>query len=110
MRCTILLLTILAAFACFIEYASATPGFFEKLFGYSSSGYGGGYGGYGGGGYGGGGYGGNGYGGGYGGYRPRPTGRQGGGRSYKDICRVINADNYAAPRAAPFPAQPFCPY
>uniref|UniRef100_U5EKY8 Putative conserved secreted protein n=1 Tax=Corethrella appendiculata TaxID=1370023 RepID=U5EKY8_9DIPT len=32
------------------------------------------------------------------------------GRSYKELCRVINANPYAFPGRVPYPAAPFCPY
>lgn len=98
MRYSVILLITVAVFASFFILTTANP-IFEKLFGYQ-----GGYGGYGGSSYGG-------YGGYGGGYRPpRPTARQSGGRSYKEICRTINADSYINPRGVPFPAQPFCPF
>lgn len=43
--------------------------------------------------------------------KPQTNNRQNKGRSYNDICRVVNPNrNYAFPNQAPFPAQPFCPY
>lgn len=77
-----------------VTEAAPNPMFLQKLFGYNS--YSGG---------GGGGYynGGGGYGGGY-------NRRQKQGRSYGQICRIVNTDNYAHPGARVFPGQPFCPY
>lgn len=34
--------------------------------------------------------------------RPKPTTRQG--RTYKDICRVVNPNQYAFPNRVPYPA------
>lgn len=36
--------------------------------------------------------------------------RASGGRSYKDICKVYNADPYAVHGRSPYPAAPLCPY
>lgn len=81
-----------------VTEAAPNPMFLQKLFGYNSysGGGGGGYGYYNGGG---------GYNQGYSGGR-----RQKQGRSYGQICRVVNSDNYAHPGARVFPNQPFCPY
>ncbi|XKL61956.1 hypothetical protein PGB90_001789 [Kerria lacca] len=29
---------------------------------------------------------------------------------YKQLCRVLNPDNYAFPEKIPYPAAPICPY
>ena len=40
--------------------------------------------------------------------RAKPTTRQG--RTYKDICRVVNPNQFAFPNRVPYPAAPYCPY
>lgn len=81
--------------------AAPSPGFLDKLFGFS--GYNGGSSrGYYNGGYN------SGYSSGYGGGNSNRRQKQG--RSYSDICRVVNVNAYAQPGARVFPAQPFCPY
>uniref|UniRef100_A0A8D8NXQ4 (northern house mosquito) hypothetical protein n=1 Tax=Culex pipiens TaxID=7175 RepID=A0A8D8NXQ4_CULPI len=102
--------SLLAALAAMLLLVTAmvhaTPVLLDKLFGfaaYQPSYSGGG---------GGGGYGGNQYGyyGGGGGAvsrtaKPRPKGR-----SYKEICRVLNPTPYALPGSIPAAGAPFCPY
>lgn len=80
--------------------AAPSPGFLDKLFGFSA--YGGEGRGYYDRGYSSGGYNGG------GGYNSGRRQKQG--RSYSDICRVVNINAYAQPGARVFPAQPFCPY
>lgn len=40
------------------------------------------------------------------GYRNPKSGKE----SYKQLCRVLNPDNYAFPDKVPYPAAPVCPY
>lgn len=40
------------------------------------------------------------------GYRSPKSGKE----RYKQLCRVLNADNYAFPDKVPYPAAPLCPY
>lgn len=81
-----------------------SPVLLDKLFGfaaYQPSYSGGGSGG---------GYGGNQYGY-YGGGGSSPTAKaRPKGRSYKDICRVLNPTPYALPGSIPSAGAPFCPY
>jgi len=113
MRSLWLLIPLMAflVLSTFLNTVQSTPVLLEKLLGYngySNSGYGAygynynrGYGGYGS------------YGGGYPAANSgtqNTRNRASGGRSYKDICRVITGDAYANPGKSPFPAQPFCPY
>ncbi|XP_055586298.1 uncharacterized protein LOC129738970 [Uranotaenia lowii] len=94
------------------ESILASPILFDKLFGfaayqptYGGAGYGAG-----------GGYGGNSYGyypvsGGGGIAAPTQKARKPKtGRSYKEICRVINPTPYALPGSIPAAGAPFCPY
>lgn len=92
---------VLCTICHMLTEAAPSPGFLDKLFGFSgyndgSSGrgyYNGGYN--------------SDYRNGYGGGGNR---RQKQGRSYSDICRVVNVNAYAQPGSRVFPAQPFCPY
>lgn len=40
------------------------------------------------------------------GYRTGKSGKE----RYKQLCRVINPDNYAFPGKIPYPSAPLCPY
>lgn len=40
------------------------------------------------------------------GYRNPKSGKE----RYKQLCRVLNPDNYAFPGRIPYPAAPLCPY
>uniref|UniRef100_A0A1Q3FPM3 Putative conserved secreted protein n=1 Tax=Culex tarsalis TaxID=7177 RepID=A0A1Q3FPM3_CULTA len=86
----------------------ASPVLLDKLFGFAayqpSYSGGGGGGGYGGNHYG---YYGGGGGGGAVSRTPKPRSK---GRSYKDICRVLNPTPYALPGSIPSAGAPFCPY
>ncbi|XP_053681838.1 uncharacterized protein LOC128732581 [Sabethes cyaneus] len=104
MRSLSLVLAIMLSLLLLSEMILATPVLLDKLFGfaayqptYSGYGYGGNQYGY--------------YGTGGGGPGSGPTHRRKPkGRSYKDICRVVNPTQYALPGSAAFPAAPFCPY
>ncbi|EJY57440.1 AAEL017139-PA [Aedes aegypti] len=101
MRSLSLVLSTLLSLLLLTEVVLASP-VLDKLFGFAA--YQPGYSGYG--------YGGNQYG--YyssGGGGPSPTHKKKPkGRSYKDICRVVNPTPYALPGSVPYPAAPFCPY
>lgn len=99
-----LLATLAAMLLLVTAMVHATPVLLDKLFGFAAyqPSYSGGGGGYGGNQYG---Y----YGGGGGAVsrtaKPRPKGR-----SYKEICRVLNPTPYALPGSIPAAGAPFCPY
>ncbi|XP_055523858.1 uncharacterized protein LOC129717754 [Wyeomyia smithii] len=104
MRSLSLVLASVLSLLLLTEVILATPILLDKLFGfaayqpsYSGGGYGGNQHGY--------------YGTGGGGYHSGPTSkRKPQGRSYKDICRVVNPTQYALPGSVSYPAAPFCPY
>lgn len=101
MKSITLLLSALLSLLLLTELVEATPVLLDKLFGFAayqpanSGGYGGNQYGY--------------YGTGGGSYTPTQK-RKPKGRSYKDICRVVNPTPYALPGSVPFPGAPFCPY
>ncbi|XP_058813890.1 uncharacterized protein LOC131677841 [Topomyia yanbarensis] len=103
MKSLSLVLTTLLSLLLLTELTLASPVLLDKLFGFaayqpSNSGYG---------------YGGNQYGyygAGGSGAASTTHNRKPKGRSYKEICRVVNPTPYALPGRVPFPAAPFCPY
>lgn len=101
MKSLSLVLSALLSVLLLTEVILATPVLFDKLFGFAAyqPTYSGGYGG-------------NSYGYyGAGGGSPSPTHkRKSKGRSYKDICRVVNPTPYALPGSVASPGAPFCPY
>lgn len=100
MRSLSLVLTALLSLLLLTEVVLASPVLFDKLFAAYQPTYSGGYGGNQYGYY---------YGSGGGGSSPTHK-RKPKGRSYKDICRVVNPTPYALPGSVPYPAAPFCPY